>query len=232
MMEATIKVLPRPETEETLTILGLDDAAAVRAMSAAMGLPCEVSGAAHLPAAAARRIPGGEAAMTALRLEGVPASIAHRRRLLEAALQSYGTLAVLPAPESQTLWHAIRDVRPFAAVGAEDRPLWRISTAPAAGAEVGKAIAAETDGELFYDWAGGLIWLALPPQDDAGAEKLRRALRHHGGHATLIRAPAAARAAVQVFEPEEPALAALTRRVKESFDPQRLLNPGRMWAGT
>ena len=232
MTEATIKVLPRPETEETLAILGLDDAAAVRAMSAAMGLPCEVSGAAHLPAAAARRIRGAEAALTALRLEGVPASIAHRRQLLEAALKPYGTMAVLPANESQALWQAIRDVVPFAAGETGDRPLWRISTAAAAGAELGKVIAAQTDGDLFYDWAGGLIWLALPPQDDAGAAKLRRALRQHGGHATLIRAPAAVRAAVEVFEPEEPALAALTRRVKESFDPQRVLNPGRMWAGT
>ncbi len=52
-----------------------------------------------------------------------------------------------------------------------------------------------------------------------------------GGHATLIRAPAAVRAAVEVFEPELPALAALTKRVRESFDPRGVLNAGRMWAG-
>jgi glycolate oxidase FAD binding subunit len=39
------------------------------------------------------------------------------------------------------------------------------------------------------------------------------------------------RAAVDVFEPETPALAALTKRVRESFDPRGVLNPGRMWAG-
>ena len=56
-------------------------------------------------------------------------------------------------------------------------------------------------------------------------------MRSNGGHATLIRAPAAIRAAVPVFEPQEPGLAALTKRVKESFDPKGVLGPGRMYAG-
>jgi len=231
MTEATIKVLPAPETEETLVILGLDDAGAVRAMSAAMGLPCEVSGAAHLPAPVARRIPGAAGATTALRLDGVPASIAHRREVLAAALKSYGPVTVVPAEKSRELWQAIRDVVPFAAAATGNRPLWRISTAPAGGAALAATLPGEIDAELFYDWAGGLIWIALAPTDDAGAGQLRRAVRQHGGHATLIRAPASVRAAVDVFEPEEPALAALTRRVKESFDPKGVLNPGRMRAG-
>jgi glycolate oxidase FAD binding subunit len=48
----TIKVLPKPETEETLVLSGLDDETAVRTMSLALQSPCEVSGAAHLPGAA------------------------------------------------------------------------------------------------------------------------------------------------------------------------------------
>jgi len=44
-------------------------------------------------------------------------------------------------------------------------------------------------------------------------------------------APAGVRAAVEVFTPEEPALAALTARVRAGFDPQGVLNAGRMWAG-
>jgi glycolate oxidase FAD binding subunit len=52
-----------------------------------------------------------------------------------------------------------------------------------------------------------------------------------GGHATLIRAPAAVRAAVEVFTPEPAALAALSARVRRSFDPHGVLNAGRMWAG-
>jgi glycolate oxidase FAD binding subunit len=84
---------------------------------------------------------------------------------------------------------------------------------------------------MFYDWAGGLIWIALPPRDDAGAGIVRGALAEGGGHATLVRAPAAVRAAVDVFQPQDAAVAALSKRVKDGFDPRGILNAGRMWAG-
>ena len=76
-----------------------------------------------------------------------------------------------------------------------------------------------------------MIWLALPPSEDAGAARLRPMVARAGGHATLIRAPAAIRAAVEVFEPQDQGVAALDRRVKEGFDPKGILNHGRMWAG-
>jgi glycolate oxidase FAD binding subunit len=71
----------------------------------------------------------------------------------------------------------------------------------------------------------------MPASDDAGAGAVRKALAAAGGHATLVRAPAAVRAAVDVFEPQQGALAGVTKRVKDGFDPQGVLNPGRMWAG-
>jgi glycolate oxidase FAD binding subunit len=234
LTDVTIKVLPRPETEETVILIGLDDRAAVKAMTAAMGSSAEVSGAAHLPAKvaqAASPAADGTRGLTALRLEGVPASIAHRRRVLEALLGPFGALAVLAAQDSRALWVGIRDVMPFAGGREAERQVWRISTAPAKGAEVGAMIVNETDAAILYDWAGGLIWAALPASDDAGAGLVRRAVAAAGGHATLIRAAAAVRAAVTVFEPQEAGLAALTKRVKESFDPNGVLNPGRMRAG-
>jgi glycolate oxidase FAD binding subunit len=92
-------------------------------------------------------------------------------------------------------------------------------------------IAGAAQAQMFYDWAGGLIWVALGACDDAGAALVRRAVAATGGHATLIRAPASVRAAIDVFAPQDAAVAALTKRVKESFDPRGVLNPGRMWAG-
>jgi glycolate oxidase FAD binding subunit len=139
---------------------------------------------------------------------------------------------MLPAEVSRGLWRAIRDVKAFAANGpAGDRIIWRISTAPSRGAEVGNALAERAQAELHYDWAGGLIWAALPPSDDAGAVVVRTIVAAAGGHATLIRAPAAMRAKVDVFTPEPAPLAALSKRVRESFDPRGVLNAGRMWAG-
>ena len=238
MTEVTLKVLPRAETSHTVLLLGLDEAAAVQAMTLAMRSPCDVSGAAHLPASVAMRMPVPDAAtaggaLTALRLEGVAPSVAHRRTVLEALLRPLGRLEHLDDAGSVVLWRAIRDVAPFAAAGQDDdRLVWRLSAAPSRGAEIGARIAAQAGAELLYDWAGGLIWAALPPREDAGAALVRGALvQAGGGHATLVRAPAAVRAAVDVFQPQEPGVAALSRRVKDGFDPRGVLNAGRMWAG-
>lgn len=238
LMEVTIKTLPRAETEATVVVAGLDDATAVKAMTVAMGSSCDVSGASHLPSPVASGIPLAEAAgagraLTLLRLEGVAPSVAHRQEALIGVLKSFGDVVTIAEAASQSLWRAIRDVLPFAATrtGA-DAPLWRLSTAPARGAELARMVASGTDSACLYDWAGGLIWLSMPDAiDDAGAAVVRRAVAVCGGHATLIRAPAALRAAVEPFQPQDAALAALTRRVKEGFDPKGVFSTGRMWAG-
>jgi glycolate dehydrogenase FAD-binding subunit len=231
MTEVTIKVLPSPETEATVLIAGLAPAQAVDAMTGAMGSSCDVSGAAHLPAEVAARIPqiaAAGAAITALRLEGFAPSVAHRRGALQAQMRPLGDLAALDDQASGTLWRAVRDVTPFA--GGEG-PVWRLSVAPSQGAEVAAVVARQLPAQMLYDGAGGVIWIALGACDDAGAAVVRGAVATSGGHATLIRAPAALRAAVAVFDPQNAAVAALTKRVKESFDPKGVLNPGRMWAG-
>ena len=170
--------------------------------------------------------------MTALRLEGFAPSVAHRAATLRALLKPFGEVTNVGREASQRLWRAVRDVAPLTGAGdAGDRAIWRISTVPSRGAELAAMVAGSAEARLLFDWAGGLIWLALPQSDDAGAALVRRAVGATGGHATLIRAPAAVRAAVAVFEPPDVVLAALNRRVKEGFDPKGVLNPGRMWAG-
>jgi glycolate oxidase FAD binding subunit len=235
MTDITIKTLPKAETEATILVLGLDDQTARKAMTAALGSFGDVSAAAHLPAPVAARIAElttAQAATTVFRLEGVAPSVAQRRDILQKVLTPFGSLVALAAKPSQALWRAVRDVMPFAAEGpAGDHDVWRISTSPTKGAEVGGALAAALDVELLYDWGGGLLWVAVPAADDANAPLIRSTVAAAGGHATLIRAPAAVRAAVDVFTPEPAALVALTKRVRTGFDPRGVLNAGRMWAG-
>ena len=232
LSEITIKVLPRAEDVETILVLGLDDLRAVEAMSAAMGSSCEVSGAAHLPAHAASRMPvrsvaGAGKAVTALRLEGIPVSIAYRCKKLEEILCSFGGLAALAAEESRALWQAIRDVVPFA--DGTQNTVWRISTAPSEAPGIAAAIRAAVRAEVFYDWAGGLIWAAMP--SGIAEEWTVRAALAGRGHALLVRADPAVRASAHIFEPLDAGLAPLSKRLKESFDPKGILNPGRMYAG-
>jgi glycolate oxidase FAD binding subunit len=231
MTDVTIKVLPKAETEATLLIHGLDDAQAAAAMAAAMGSPFDVSGAAHLPDHVVTRFGAlpNALATTALRLEGVAPSVVHRSKALNELMKPYGERTLIDATESRALWRSIRDVKAFAAPDTIDRPLWRISTAPGQGHRIAAQITPAA--QMFYDWAGGLVWVAMPFAGEPDAKAIRIAVAACGGHATLVRAPAAVRAAVEVFEPQDQGVAALSKRVKESFDPKGVLNPGRMWAG-
>ncbi|MEO3431112.1 glycolate oxidase subunit GlcE [Pelagibius sp. CAU 1746] len=232
MTDVTVKVLPRPEKTWTVLLLGLDDAAALAAMTRALGSPHEVSGAAHLPAAQAATsavsyVAGAGASVTALRLEGPGPSVEYRCAALRKELADLGATEELHSRNSLAFWQELRGVRPF--VGREDLAVWRISVAPTAGPGVAAAIGG---GDVFYDWGGGLIWLALPATADAGAGQVRAAVAAAGGgHATLVRAPLELRAAGAVFQPQDAAKAMLSEKVKDGFDPKRVLNPGRMYAG-
>ncbi|MDP3693401.1 FAD-binding protein [Bradyrhizobium sp.] len=239
MTEVTLKVMPRPESERTLLLRGLDDLTANRAMTSALGSPFDVSGAAHLPASAFRADIGGLAdlgsageALTLLRLEGITVSAVHRAKALAALLAPFGVAEILQDAASAAAWGAIRDVRPFAADGALGAwPVWRIVCPPAAGGALGQALSRATGGDVVYDWGGGLIWAALPPKPDAQAALLRARVNAAGGHATLIRAPEQVRRNIDVFHPQQEGLAALGERVRHSFDPRSILNRGRMTRG-
>jgi len=239
MTEVTLKVMPRPESERTLVLRGLDDVTANRAMTAALGSPFDVSGAAHLPGSASRAAVGALAALgspqqavTLLRLEGIAASAAHRAAALVKTLSPFGTAEILEDAVSAAAWSSVRDVEPFAASGALGaRPVWRIVCSPAAGGALGEKLARDTGGDMIYDWGGGLIWAALPAQPDAHAKLVRLRVDAVGGHATLVRASDEVRRSVDVFHPQAGGLAALGERVRQSFDPKSILNRGRLTRG-
>ncbi len=218
LAEATVKVLPRPETACTVMVHGVDAVAAIEVMRSALASPHDVSGAAWLPG----RIGNfGSDAFVALRLEGTEPSVAFRAAALRESLKATN---VASGEASTTLWKFVRDAAAFA--GDHDRIVWRMSVPPAAAA----AVAGLPDAEYFLDWSGGLVWLAVPATQAAESAKLLRHLTaRHGGHATLVRAPDDVRASLDVFEPLPPALATLSQRVKHSFDPRGILNPGRMY---
>jgi glycolate oxidase FAD binding subunit len=241
MTEVTLKVMPRPESERTLALRGLDDVAANRAMTAALGSPFDVSGAAHLPNSAFRAAAGSglgdlgspQQAVTLLRLEGITASVVHRAAALGGVLAPFGAVEFLEDAASAAIWSSVRDVQPFAANGTLGAwPVWRIVCPPAAGGALGQALARDTGGDVFYDWGGGLIWAALPPKPDAQAALVRERVNAVGGHATLLRASEQVRRHVDVFHPQQAGLAALSERVRHSFDPKNILNRGRLTRGS
>ncbi len=224
LTEVTFKVLPKPQDTGTLAIEGLDDESAVACMSAALGSPFEVSAAAHLPKGLV-----ADQCCTFLRIENATESVHYRLNALADLLKRFGPSRRLLEAESRTFWRDLRDVGPL--VRPDSEAVWRMSISPSRSAEFVRTVRERLPARWFYDWGGGLVWLATPAEDDCGAAVIRSALAATGGHAMLVRAPDAIRARVDVFEPLPAALLRITQGVKQSFDPDHIFNPGRMYAG-
>lgn len=221
MTEISFKVLPKAQKTRTVLLFGTDEAD--EAMRLTQNSPYEVSAVAHLPQSVAKRstvsyVRGAGTSVTAVRVEGPGPSVEVRSGALLEILDKYGDVDVLHSDNSFALWQEIRDVSYF----SDDRQLWRLSVTPGDGVHIASRLA----GEYYLDWAGGLIWLALEPTDDASAAEVRAALTN--GHATLMRASYEVRSRVPVFQPQPAAVAALLKRVQNGFDPHGILNPGRM----
>lgn len=229
LTEVTVKVLPKAETERTLMVLGLAEEGALAVLRAASGTPHEVSSFAVVPAGVPPLAARGPVSL--LRLEGPEVSVLKRRDDLAAHFAATGaSFETLPESSSKELWTALRDAAP---VAASKGPVWRVSVAPTSGYGLVAAlrmagVPVETH---FWDWAGGLVWLGLDGEatgDDGAEGAIRAAVGKLGGHALLMRGSDGLRARVPVFQPQAPALAALTKRVKDSFDPLHILERGRM----
>ena len=212
LTEVSLKVLPVPETQASLILHGLDDENAVRAMSAAMTSPFEVTGAAHGAGLAA------DGTATVLRIEGFAGSVAYRSQALKDRLKDFvAETTVADAETSAALWQRVRDVSDAADLPGD---VWRVSCKPSDAAGLAARSGAK---DWLFDWAGGLIWMRTTEGSD-----LRPKLGAFDGHATLVRASEQTKTSIPVFQPEAPGVARLSAGLRHRFDPRGILNSGLM----
>jgi len=230
--EVTFRVPPRYQASCSVAISGLTDSQAITAMARAMALPVSVSGAAHVPASLSPHLAGGgvfSQAATVLRLEGLPNSLSSRCEKLLAEMSEFGSVTHVEQDFSLQIWREIGNVSLFA--DGTQRPVWRISVAPSVAPQIVEAMAraGKHDGrDMFYDWQGGLLWMRME-RESHGAHLRQLIKAHGGGHASLIRASAADYAATPVLQPPDAAVALLSARVKQAFDPANVFLD--LWTG-
>jgi glycolate oxidase FAD binding subunit len=210
--EVAFKLLPLAETEATLAVDCTDPARAVEALSAALGSPYDITGAAWCDQRAL------------IRVEGFAASVMHRTAALSQALRRHGTAEIIRDDASQALW---RRVAAAGGIAESEGAIWRLSVKPGDAPTLLDRLAELVEASSL-DWGGGLVWLRWSDTGDAGAETVRGAVNALGGHATLIRASDATRRLVAPFHPEPRPLAALSAGLRAKFDPHSILNSGRM----
>ncbi|MEX0301590.1 MAG: FAD-binding protein [Leisingera sp.] len=204
LTEVSLKVLPQAEAAETVAVESADLGQAVAAMSAALGSPYDVTGAAYDP----------DRQTAFVRVEGFADSVVYRSGKLVSELAGYGTAGI--AEDNGALWQGIRDVSVFHGTEGD---VWRISVKPSDAVALAPRLEAEA---LQFDWGGGLIWARVEEGTDL------RARISVPGHATLVRASAETRGRLDVFQPQPGPLAAISEGLRRQFDPKGILNPGLM----
>jgi glycolate oxidase FAD binding subunit len=201
LTEVAVKV--QPDTDQaTVCLSDIAPDASVAAMTAALGSPFDVSGAAWLP---------GEGCL--IRVEGLAGSVAYRSGKLAALLSVHGPARIERDPErGRTVWDAVGGVRPFAGKRGD---VWRFSVPPGDA----PGLVARLRAEVMLDWGGGLVWALVPPGTDA-----RALARPYRGHATLVRAAPETKARLAVFEQMGPVPARLADGIRRRFDPKGLFS--------
>ncbi|KIC19801.1 FAD-binding protein [Leisingera sp. ANG-Vp] len=204
LTEVSLKVLPRAEAMATVAVADVGLNQAVAAMSASLGSPYDVTGAAYDP----------DSKTAFVRVEGFADSVSYRSKKLAAELAGFGETSI--SAEGEPLWQGIRDVSAF---HGREGDVWRISVKPSDAVELAPRLEAEA---LQFDWGGGLIWARVAEGNDL------RARVNVPGHATLVRASAGTRSRLGVFQPQPGLLAAISEGLRRQFDPKGIFNPGLM----
>lgn len=192
MLEASVRVLPKPELELTLTQeLDVQPALSKLHTLGRQALPISAS------------LADGD--QLHIRLSGSAAAVNAARKHIGGELLQNDTL----------LWRQLREQQlPFFKTS---QALWRISIASAAPQ-------LNLPGKWLYEWDGAQRWLF----SDAPADSIRSAVATHGGHAVCFRAQ---HKPDEVFHPLDAGLLTLHKKLKQSFDPAGIFNPGKMYSG-
>jgi glycolate oxidase FAD binding subunit len=171
--------------------------------------PLEPSGLSYLPQTAAKP------SQTLCRFEGEPYGVSERLRAASALVEH--PTRTLETDETKVALRQIADIASFFDGGAA---LWRISVPQTAAESLLQAMNPE---RFIVDGAGGTLWV------QSAATDVHAQAASAGGHALLVRQQASAPVPADIFQPLDEVTHTLVSRLKDAFDPQRVLNPGRMY---
>ncbi|HET7086794.1 MAG TPA: FAD-binding protein [Rhizomicrobium sp.] len=210
LTEMTFRVYPKPQHAAVLCLNDVTPQTGFAHLRKIALSPLEPAGLAYLPAG---MMAGAGQGAAFIKLEGAATPLEEKLALAHGLLGN-----AMQRIESD----------PFPAIGSgenfADLPgdVWRVLIAPSDAPRVAEELNAA---HWLGDWAGGVIWLAAPPDQ---AARIRAVAAKANGQAMLLRASAESRALYGLYAAQPPALAALNRAVKAAFDPLSLFNPGRL----
>ena len=219
LTEVCLKLWPRPEQTQTLIIHGQSRASALATLLQCARSAYEITGLAYQSG------DGQPQARSLIRLEGAASAVAQQAASLKDEISgddgSY-QIETVDAGDSATIWDEVRE-RPLSVDVDVER--WRFAIPPAIANHLIEGLGSLGLERYLVDWAGGLIWAALPPSSDP--VRLHALATAHGGTAwRFARGPDDPND--HAFSPLEPGLERLNRTLKSTMDSRGRLNPGCM----
>ena len=239
LTEITFKVLPTPEESKTLIIHGQKIESAIEHLDQAISSSNDISGAIFLPKGPAVRgcvmnIENTfklndlkyEGSFTAIRIEGSKNSIDQRIENLTNELKIINlNISILEVHQSEIFWNKVRSLEFFY---SSKNSILRIVIPPS---ECVNLIYQFSNKFKYYvDWGGALIWLEAFELSEEMFESIRRKVVKIGGYVTMIKNSDHLPYVEEVFTISRDRFN-ISQNIKKSFDPKRILNPGKMYTG-
>ena len=239
LTEITFKVLPQPEESRTLVIHNQKLEAANSTLNEAVTSSNDISGASFFPAGP--KVKGctmdiektfklndlkQEGSLTAIRVEGSKSSIDQRIKNLEKELNNQKfNISILDFYQSEIFWSKVKNLEIFS---TSKNSIFRIVIPPSEWIQLIYQFSNKF--RYFVDWGGSLIWVEAFELSEEMFDSIRKKVINHGGYITMIKNSEYLPYVEEVFTISRERFN-ISQNIKKSFDPKRILNPGKMYTG-
>ena len=233
--ELTFKILPAPPVSRSLAVWGLSARLGTALMAQVISTPSETSGLAHLPEAALTAIGRDDASfpgktLTLIRLEGTELSVKERLQSITGWLPGACEYSVLDQAASIAAWSLIGNTAPLQD-GQRTPGILKISIPPASAWNLTRFIDELRGCTWYLDAAGGWLWAGICQAGMTDKiHAISREVNTIGGTTTIYRAPSSVKQDTGIYPFPDASIKRLNEKIKNSFDPGNIFNPGRLHA--
>ena len=229
--EISVKVLPKPASSKTLVIDNPHLRKALDYLNLSLSSSSDPSGGVFYPEYFKNYFTFNDLTtdgpITAIRIEGENKSIDHRIKKLCKELElANKEIMILEPEQSNIFWEKTRSLEVFS--NLKDN-LLRVVVPSTEVFEVINKLKIY-DIKYFVDWGGNLIWVQIEEIDTKILKKIKEIISVAKGYLTAIKFEENLKASIDVFT-IDPIKYKITEKIKKSFDPKRILNPGKMYSG-
>ena len=231
LTELSIKVLPKPETSKTLIIKNPHLKKALEYLGSALSSSTDPSGGVFYPEYFEKNFIFNDlthkGALTGIRIEGHTNSVDQRITRLRKELSLLkNEYSLLDLEQSNIFWNKTKNLEVFS---NSNNNLLRVVVPISETANVIQKLKLH-DISYFLDWGGSLIWLQIENINTKILKEIKDIAQKHFGYFTIIKIEDDLKASADIFT-IDPIKYKISEKIKKSFDPKRIFNPGKMYSG-